>query len=49
MMEPDFGNYCYHYKDGYKWHCLGKFTFNDFVVVVDVEDNFDKEYFLFFV
>ena len=44
MMEPDFGNY---YKDGYKWYCFGKCTFNEFVVAIDVEDNFNKEYFLF--
>ena len=45
MMEPDYGNYCYYYKDGYEWHCLGKCIFDDFVVVIDVEDNCLSFYF----
>ena len=45
MMEPDYGNYCYYDKDGYEWHCLGKCTFDDFVVVNDVENNCLSFYF----
>ena len=37
MMEPDYGNYCYYYKDSYVWHGL--------VVVTDVEDNCSSFYF----
>ena len=45
MMESDYGNYCYYDKDGYEWHYLGKCTFDDFVVVIDVEVNCLSFYF----
>ena len=45
MMEPDYGNYCFYYMNGYDWHCLGKCTINDFVVLIDVEDNCLRFYF----
>ena len=45
MIDPDYGNSCYYYKDGYKWHCLGNCTFHDFGVVIDVEDNCLSFYF----